>query len=211
MQMLSPTLNYSLTTRLHGGKAACKRSMAQLQQDLLSTRCERKKTASPQPKKGGKITTLGSAFLKAEGKSPNKNRWAHRTPPTHGHPKRGWPSVKTLGCLEAQNFEGKQFSFFGAKKRNFPRSCAGHTSKIGAKSVFPSLSPSGKKKKKRKKELGLVFNLWETHKGTNVGPAKKWLGEVPPFLELHINSDGAGPSTFCRLFVHDGNSLLKNN
>ena len=73
---------------------------------------------------------------------------------------------------------------------------------------FPLLE---KREKKRKKELGLVFNLWETHKGTNVGPAKKWLGEVTPFLELHINSDEAGPSTFCRLFVHDVNSLLKNN
>ena len=112
-----------------------------------------------QPKKGEKIATLGSDFLKAEWKSPNKNRGVRRTPPTHGHPKRGWPSVKTLGCMEAQNFEGKRFSFFGAKKRNFPRSCAGHPSKIGAKSVFPSLSPSGKKKKKRKKRIGLVFNL----------------------------------------------------
>ena len=150
--MLSPTLNYSLTKSSHCEKTGCKTSMAQLSQDLLSTQWEVKKTASPQPKKGEKIATLGSTFLKAEWKSPNKNRGVRRTPPTHGHPKRGWPSVKTLGCAEAQNFEGKRFSFFGAKKRNFPRSCAGHTSKIGAKSVFPSLSPSGKKRKKEKKK-----------------------------------------------------------
>ena len=108
-----------------------------------------------QPKNGEKIATLGSDFLKAEWKSPNKNRGVRRTPPTHGHPKRGWPSVKTLGCTEAQNFEGKRFFFFWREKAEFStRCCAGHTSKIGAKSVFPSLSPSGKKKKKRKKELG---------------------------------------------------------
>ena len=107
------------------------------------------------PKKGEKIATLGSDFLKAEWKLPNKNRGVRRTPPTHGHPKRGWPSVKMLGCTEAQNFEGKRFSFFGAKKRNFPRAAAQDIpQKIGAKSVFPSLSPSGKKKKRRKKELG---------------------------------------------------------
>ena len=121
MQMLSPTLNYSLTTRLHRGKAACKRSMAQPQQGLPSTRCEMKKTASPQPKNGGKITTLGQAFLKAECKPPNKNRRVYRTPPTHGHPKRGWPSAKMLGCLEALNFEGKRFPSFRTKTRNFPK------------------------------------------------------------------------------------------
>ena len=183
MQMLSPTLNYSLTTRLHRGKAACKRSMAWPQQDLLSTRCEMKKTASPQAKKGGKIATLGSAFLKAEGKSPNKNRWAHRTPPTHGHPKRGWPSVKMLGSLAALNFEGKRFPSFRTKTRNFPKKKEGHTSKNRAKSVSQSLSPSSppvkkKKRRKRRKRIGLVFNLWETH---NVVPAKKWLVEVPFF------------------------------
>ena len=161
MQMLSPTLNYSLTTRLHGGKAACKRSMAQCQQGLLSTRCETEKTASLQRKKAGKLPLWGSAFLGAEWKWPNKNRGVSRTPPTHGHPKRGWPSVKTLGCLEAQNFEGKRFSFFGAKKRNFPRSCAGHTSKIEQNRFscrFPLLH-SLKKRKKEKKGVRLVFNL----------------------------------------------------
>ena len=142
MQMLSPTLNYSLTTRLHRGKAACKRSMAWLQQDLLSTRCGMEKTASQQPKKGGKIATLGSAFHKAECKSPNKNRRAHRTPPTHGHPKRGWPSAKMLGSLAAPNFEGKRFPSFRTKTRNFAKKKEGHTSKNRAESVFQSLSPS---------------------------------------------------------------------
>ena len=121
---------------------------------------EDKKNRFCQPKKGEKIATLGSDFPKAEWKSPNKNQGVRRTPPTHGHPKRGWPSVKTLGCTEAQNFEGKRFSFFGAKKRNFPRALRRtYLKKIGAKSVFPSLSPSGKKEKKEKKRIGLVFNL----------------------------------------------------
>ena len=120
MQMLSPTLNYSLTTRSHRRKAACKRSMAQPQQGLPSTRCEMKKTASPQPKNGGKIATLGPAFLREEWKSADKNWEAQRTPPTHGHPKRGWPSVKMLGSLAAPNFEGKRFPSFRTKTRNFP-------------------------------------------------------------------------------------------
>ena len=72
-----------------------------------------------QPKNGEKIATLGSDFLKAEWKSPNKNRGVRRTPPTHGHPKRGWPSVKMLGCLAALNFEGKRFPFFHTKKTKF--------------------------------------------------------------------------------------------
>ena len=135
-----------------------------------------------QPKKGEKIATLGSDFLKAEWKSPNKNRGVRRTPPTHGHPKRGWPSAKMLGCTEAQNFEGKRFSFFGAKKSGIfhallRRTYLKNRCKIGFSVAFPFW----KKEKKEKKRIGLVFNLWETHKGTNVGPAKKWLWEVPLF------------------------------
>ena len=182
MHMLSPTLNYSLTKSSHCEKTGCKTSMAQLLQNLPSTQWEVKKTASPQPKKGEKIATLGSTFLKAEWKSPNKNRGVRRTPPTHGHPKRGWPSVKTLGHIEAQNFEGKRFSFFGAKKRNFPRALhRTYLKKIGAKSLFSVTFPFWKKEKKEKKRIGLVFNLWETHKGTNVVPAKKMAGKCPLF------------------------------
>ena len=181
--MLSPTLNYSLTKSSHCVKTGCKTSMAQLSQDLLSTQWEVKKTASLQPKKGEKIATLGSAFLKAEWKSPNKNRGVRRTPPTHGHPKRGWPSEKTLGCTEAQNFEGKRFSFFWSEKAEFSTRAAQdipqkNRSKIGFSVAFPFW----KKEKKEKKRIGLVFNLWETHKGTNVGPAKKMAGGKCPLF-----------------------------
>ena len=171
---------------------------------------EDEKNSFCQPKKGEKIATLGSAFLKAEWKSPNKNRGVRRTPPTHGHPKRGWPLVKTLGCIEAPNFEGKRFSFFGSEKAEFSTRAAQdipqkNRSKIGFSVTFPFW----KKEKKEKKRIGLVFNLWETHKGTNVGPAKKWLGEVPFFGTPHkfwwsraINVLQAF-CTWCELFVKE--------
>ena len=109
-----------------------------------------------QPKNGEKIATLGSDFLKAEWKSPNKNRGVRRTPPTHGHPKRGWPSVKTLGCAEAQNSEGKRFSFFGAKKRNFPRAAAQDIPQKSVQNRFFRCSPllEKKEKKREKKNWG---------------------------------------------------------
>ena len=163
-----------------------------------------------QPKNGEKIATLGSDFLKAEWKSPNNNRGVRRTPPTHGHPKRGWPLVKTLGCTEAQNFEGKRFSFFWREKAEFStqlrRTYLKNRCKIGFSVAFPFWKKEEKEKKKR---IGLVFNLWETHKGTNVGPAKKWLGEVPFFGTPHkfwwsraINVLQAF-CTWCELFVKE--------
>ena len=150
--ILSPTLNYSLTKSSHCEKTGCKTSMAQLSQDLLSTQWEVKKTASLQPKKGEKIATLGSAFLKAEWKSPNKNRGVRRTPPTHGHPKRGWPSEKTLGCTEAQNFEGKRFSFFWSEKAEFSTRAAQDIPQKSEQNRFFRRFPLLEKRKKGEKK-----------------------------------------------------------
>ena len=143
---------------------------------------------------------------------------AKQKPGSEENTSHAWPSQKgmaigeNVGLYRSPKLRRKAVFFFWREKAEFStRCCAGHTSKNRSKIGFSVAFPFWKKEKREKKRIGLVFNLWETHKGTNVGPAKKWLGEVPPFLELHINSDEVGPSMFCRLFVHHVNSLLKNN
>ena len=153
--MLSPTLNYSLTKGSPCGKTGCKTPMAQLSHNLLSTHWKMKKTASASQKKARKSPLWGPIFWKRNGNRQTKiGEWGEplprmAIPKGDGHQWKRWAVPKPKTSKESG------FLFFGAKKRNFPRALRRtYLKKIGAKSLFPSLSPSGKKKKRRKKELG---------------------------------------------------------
>ena len=160
MQMLSPTLNYSLTTRLHGGKAACKRSMAWLQQDLLSTRCEVKKNRFSAAKKRRENHHFGASF------SQSGMQIAEQKSASVQNPSHAWPSQKgmaigqNIGLSHSPKLRRKAVFFFRRKKcgifHALRRTYLKNRSKIGFSVAFPFWK---KEEKKRKKELGLVFNL----------------------------------------------------
>ena len=106
-------------------------------------------------------------------------------------PSHAWPSQKgmaigqNIGLSRRPKIRRKAVFFFRRKKcgifHALHRTYLKNRSKIGFSVAFPFW----KKEKREKKRIGLVFNLWETHKGTNVGPAKKWLEEVPFFGTPH--------------------------
>ena len=142
MQMLSPTLNYSLTTCLHGGKAACKRSMAWLQQDLLSTRCEMKKIPLlRRQKKAGKSPLWGKLFSKRNANRRTKIGECTEPlpcmaiPKGDGHRPKCWDALKPSTSRESGFLPSAQKRGISGKKKE------GHTSTNRAKSVFLSLSP----------------------------------------------------------------------
>ena len=141
MQMLSPTLNYSLTTRLHRGKPACKRSMAQCQQGLLSTRCEMEKTASPQQKKWRENCHFGACFPQ-RGMEIGRQKLGGAENPSHAWPsQKGMAIGQNVGLSRSPKLRGKAVSFLPHKNAEFREKKEGHTSTNRAKSVFLSLSP----------------------------------------------------------------------
>ena len=113
---------------------------------------------------------------------------AKQKPGSEENPSHAWPSPKGDGhrwkrwaVPKPKTSKESGFLFLARKSGIFHallrRTYLKNRSKIGFSVAFPFW----KKEKKEKKRIGLVFNLWETHKGTNVGPAKKWLWEVPLF------------------------------
>ena len=153
--MLSPTLNYSLTKGLHRGKAACKRSMAWLQQDLLSTRCEMKKNRFSAGKKRRENRHFGASFSQS-GMQIAKQKSASGQNPSHAWPsQKGMTIGQNVGLSRSPKLRGKAVSFLPHKNAEFPRkkrrTYLKKSSKIGFPIAFPFvLLPA--KKKKRKKE-----------------------------------------------------------
>ena len=131
VHILSPTLNYSLTKSSYHGKDACKRSIAQLQQDLLSTRCEVKKLASPCQKKDGKSQLWGLIFSKRDANCETKTGERREPIPRIAIPKGGDDPSKRWAIPQPQTSEKSGFLPSGEKKENLPNErCEGHTSKI---------------------------------------------------------------------------------
>ena len=153
--MLSPTLNYSLTKSSPCGKMGCKRSMAQLSQDLLSTHCKMKKTASASQKKARKLPLWGLLFWKRNGNRQTKTgEWGEplprmAIPKGDGHRWKRWAVPKPKTSKESGFlFLARKSGIFHALLR---RTYLKNRCKIGFSVAFPFW----KKEEKEKKRIGV--------------------------------------------------------
>ena len=118
---------------------------------LLAAR--RKKPLLRSQKKGGKIATLGSAFVREEWKSADKIWGGAENLSQAGPSQKGMAISENVGLYQSPKLRRKAVFFFLERKSGiFHARCAGHTSKKSEQNRFFRRFPLLEKRKKGEKK-----------------------------------------------------------